>query len=88
MTIYSDYLSDDQLSLLLDAVRNNSYLSRRDGCRVVLVRCVKCGKKYDEELEAAIEIIGSREKLLCLDCDDDATAPSFSGITVQIGWQA
>lgn len=87
MTSYSSCLTDEQIGLLLAAVENASYVSRRDGCRVVLLRCIKCGRSFEEELGAARRGIEDNVDPLCLDCDPASGACAFTGVTVQFGWR-
>lgn len=88
MTHYSSYMTDEKMELLLDAVRSASYLSKRDGCPVILVKCTKCGCSFEEELQSAIECVGEEDDFLCLSCDPAGVDPAFVGLTIQIGWKA
>jgi len=86
MKNYTEHLTDEQVEDLVDAIEETAYASKRDGCQVALVRCTECGKSYEEEVKAAKELVTDRLGFLCLSCDPDASAPSFVGVTVQIGW--
>lgn len=88
MTHYSSYLADEEVELLLVAVYGASYLSKRDNCRVALVKCTKCGRSFEEEVQSAMESISGREDFLCLGCDPAGVKPAFVGLTLQIGWEA
>lgn len=79
-------LTDEQLVQTIEAIYGPSFLSRRDGCRVILARCQHCKCQFEEELESAKGKVRADVKFLCLKCDPDAVALAFTGITVQIGW--
>ncbi len=86
MTHYSSCLTNEQIGLLLAAIEQSAYRSRRDGCRVAMVKCTKCGRAYEEELGAARQMLRDRDDFLCLGCDPQASAPGFTGVNVRIGW--
>lgn len=86
MTGYSKHMTYDQVKALVKQFEDNSYESKRDGCVVTLVKCAECSKMFEEELETAKEKAISKLDLLCLACDEDAVVPSFTGVTVKIGW--
>lgn len=77
MTAYSNCLTDGQVDLLVDAIDRSEFRSKRDGCRVALVRCMKCARSFEEELEAAKDKIRGRQDFLCLSCDGDASQSSL-----------
>ncbi len=86
MTFHSSHMTDEQIEMMVANVEASSYLSRRDGCRVTLVKCSECARMFEDELEAAKAKIVSRVSLLCLGCDTDADEPGFKGLTIQFGW--
>ncbi len=86
MTHYFDDLTQEQIGTLLDALDREAFKSRRDGCSVVLVKCSKCDRSFEEELEAAKGVVGSRLDFLCLGCDPASRKYAFTGLTVQLGW--
>lgn len=88
MTHYSSYLTDRQVELLLSTIEESAYLSKRDGFLVVLARCTKCQRSFEEEVGAYREAVIAREAVLCLACDPSALEPGFVGLTIQIGWGA
>jgi len=88
MPICSDRMSNRQVELTLSTIEDAAYLSRRDGCLVMLVECQECSRMFEDEVDAFRETILARKAVLCLACDDDAVVPSFSGITIQIGWHS
>lgn len=80
MATYSNYLTEEQVSLLLDALDRSEFRSKRDGCKVALVKCAKCTRPFEEELEAAKDKIRMGGDFLCLTCDEDATQPALSKV--------
>lgn len=86
MTYPSNYFAGEKIEAMLDEAEDGAFLSRRDGCRVVLVRCAGCSKMFEEELGEAKAKIEGGEDPLCLACDDAAVVPAFKGITIQLGW--
>ncbi len=86
MNSYSKHLTDEQVRLLLKAIDTSAFTSKRDGCRVVLVKCAECNAPFEEELGVAKERTAGRLDLLCLKCDPDASVPALWGVTVQLGW--
>ncbi len=86
MSQNSSSMTYEQTKAMLDIIRDGAFPSRRDGCIVTLVKCVECSRMFEEELEVAKTKVLSNQALLCLACDEDATVPGFSGVTVQIGW--
>jgi len=78
----------EEKALMMVEIEDGAFESRRDGCVVSIVTCRGCKRLFEDELEEAKAKVLAGIDLLCLDCDEDATAPSFSGITVQIGWHS
>ncbi len=87
MTNYSDNLTGEHIELLVTSLEKLAFESKRDGCRVALVKCAKCGREFEEEIRVARALIVGRLDFLCLACDPDASAPAFTGLTIQLGWQ-
>lgn len=86
MTSYFKKMTKDEVEAVSRNIEEGAYESKRDGCVVVLVKCQKCGKMFEDEVNAFRENINERRAVLCLACDPEAEAQAFSGITVQIGW--
>lgn len=82
---FSD-LTDAQVRDLVIGLQDGSYLSRRDGCSVTLVKCAECARMFEEELDTAKAKVISRVGFLCLTCDAEAKVEAFRGLVVQIGW--
>lgn len=88
MTHYSSYMTDEKMELLLGEVEGAQYLSKRDGCPVILVKCTKCNNSFEEELQSAIKCVKEERDFLCLSCDPAGENPAFVGLTIQLGWEA
>lgn len=86
MLYRSRYLSDKDVEVRVLRAEEAAYPSRRDGCRVTLMQCSECARMFEEELESAKAKIADRQYLFCLECDDEAVVPAFTGVTIQIGW--
>ncbi len=86
MIYHSRYLSDEDIKVRVIRAEEGAFLNRRDGCRVTLVQCSECSRMFEEELESAKAKIKDSQYLFCLECDDEAVVPSFTGVTIQIGW--
>ncbi len=79
-------MTEDECALLAINLERDQVVSKRDGCAVVVVECVQCGKSYEEEIEAACVSATIGENFFCLACDDQAVVPAFVGVTIQIGF--
>lgn len=88
MKHYSSYLTDRQVELLLSTIESGAYLSKRDGCRVVLAKCANCGRSFEEEVGEYSDVIIAGRAVLCLSCDPASVKAAFVGVTVSIGWEA
>ena len=88
MTSHFSSWQKRQAALKIGDIEASSYESKRDGCRVTLVKCEECARMYEEELEGAKAKVVSGLPLLCLSCDAEAQSPAFKGLTIQLGWFA
>lgn len=86
MTHYSSPVESAVTEKALADLEDRSYLSRRDGCRVVVVTCEECDQLLEEEIKEAKRKIIADLSTLCLRCDPEAVALSFTGVTIKIGW--
>jgi len=66
---------DELLRVWLDNLERRSFLSRCDGCYVVMVECEECKEIFAEELEEAKEKVVMGVQFICLGCDVDAEEP-------------
>lgn len=86
MTHYFEGLTGEQLSEMHFAIVEFSYRSKRDGCLVVLLPCLNCGRQFEELLAAAkARVRAGRVDFLCLDCDGDAEVPGLVGVVSEEG---
>lgn len=74
-------MSDKLKEILIASLQHDAYFSEIDGFYVISIRCAKCSRVFEEELEAAKIKVISRADFLCLACDVDADAPAVKGIT-------
>lgn len=76
-----------QLDIMLAGLERCSFYDFREGCRIVEVGCKRCGRIFDEELEAAKDKVSRGRDLLCLSCDPDALNSAVSAVVVRVGWK-
>lgn len=86
MVSSSKDMDNRQVEEVLSRINERSYKSRRDQCYVMLVKCAKCNRAFEEEVGSFRDKIIARSDLLCLSCDPDAVEPSFVGVTIRLGW--
>lgn len=52
------------------SIREKSYFSEKDGCRVSLIKCDNCTKTYEEEQTVAEMKAERGMNFFCLACDE------------------
>ncbi len=83
---HGEWLRANAIKVRAACFERSAYVSKRDGCLVVLVDCDSCGKQFEERLLEAKGKVLACEDILCLKCDGDAVVPAFRGITIQCSW--
>lgn len=84
MTSYSSDNDATQTAYLVKLAEDNAYWSRYQECYVVICKCEKCKKWYEEERDAAKAKIRKKAPYLCLDCDKEAEEVSVTGTKVSL----
>lgn len=57
-------------SSLFRRIARRSYWSEQDGCRLVSMKCVECGGRYEERLHVAKLKVIKGGVFDCLSCDE------------------
>lgn len=86
MTSRIDRMTEGQVLSVIEHIYGGSFTSKHDGCSVVLVTCAECKCQFEEELQAAKDVIKGGTEFLCLAHDENASVPAFVGLTIQLGW--
>lgn len=79
------YHSDGEIVLDSEGKERNregyAKFSEEDGCIVAVVRCVACGRLYEEEFGSAVTKEERFVDFMCIACDNDALEDAFIDFT-------